>query len=250
MTDIRGTIARDVLRGTSLDDRLFGYGGADTLYGYGGNDLLNGGTGADMLVGGVGDDIYYVDSILDVVNERAGEGLDTVRASTSYAILPGSSVERLTTTNSLGTTAIDLSGNELANSIRGNAGSNSLNGHGGNDTLAGLAGDDLLVGGAGRDRLVGGDGADAFVFTDLSRDRIDDFETGIDVIDLGWLISYDGFDFLGASAFTAVAGQGRFADGLFQLDLNGDAVADLTVTIVGELSAADFDFAARGYWDY
>lgn len=250
MAYIYGSNTAQTLRGTSEADWLYGYGGADILYGYDGNDRLNGGTGVDRLIGGLGDDVYYVDTISDVVLETVGQGLDTVRVSTTYFLSAGSSIERLTTTNSLGTSNIDLGGNDLGNAIRGNSGSNTLEGNGGNDTLAGLAGDDLLIGGAGRDRLIGGDGTDTFVFIDTSRDRIDDFQSGVDVIDLGWLVSREEFRFLGPAAFGGSAGEARFADGLFQLDLNGDAIADLTLTIVGQLATSDFDFAARGYWDY
>ena len=52
--------------------------------------------------------------------------------------------------------AINLTGNELANTIYGNAGVNTLNGGGGNDVLLGLGGDDNLNGGSGDDRLYGG----------------------------------------------------------------------------------------------
>ncbi|MCO6384069.1 calcium-binding protein [Oceanicola sp. 502str15] len=54
-------------------------------------------------------------------------------------------------------------------------------------------GDDIIVDGAGRDRLYGEAGADTFVLTggDLERDRVMDFEVGIDTIDLSdWSMCY------------------------------------------------------------
>ena len=43
------------------------------------------------------------------------------------------------------TTAINLTGNNLANIVIGNAGANNLNGGGGADTMQGLAGNDIYV---------------------------------------------------------------------------------------------------------
>jgi len=66
----------------------------------------------------------------------------------------------------VGATAVDGTGNELANSLRGNALNNTLRGLGGNDSLNGGAGDDVLVGGSGaQDILFGGTGADRFEFS-------------------------------------------------------------------------------------
>lgn len=80
----------------------------------------------------------------------------------------------------------------------------------GSDTLIGGAGDDVLEGGPGADRLAGGGGADAFVYADLAdlppvggtAERIEDFEPGRDVIDLGAVDAVPGgaddtFRFLG-----------------------------------------------------
>jgi serralysin len=50
-----------------------------------------------------------------------------------------------------GTSNLDGTGNELANTITGNSGDNHLYGLGGNDILKGGAGDDVMAGGAGND---------------------------------------------------------------------------------------------------
>ena len=63
----------------------------------------------------------------------------------SYTLAAGVSVETLRTTNAAGTTAINLTGNNLANIVIGNAGANNLNGGGGADTMQGLAGNDIYV---------------------------------------------------------------------------------------------------------
>jgi Ca2+-binding RTX toxin-like protein len=207
--------------------------------------------------GGAGDETYLVDHGQDQVFEIAGEGFDEVRVSTSYALTYGQSIELLKTTNSLGTDYIELIGNDFSNTIRGNAGVNYIRGGPGNDKLFGLGGDDVLIGDQGRDRLIGGPGDDTFVFTDtdlVSRDAILDFVSGSDNIDLGWFVTdmggVENFHFLGGGSFSHNAGEARFSNGLFQLDLNGDAIADLSIAITGSLTAADFSFGAIGYWDY
>jgi len=116
MANIYGTAYVDTLKGTAY---------SDVLYGYAGNDRLDGGAGADTMRGGTGNDIYIVDSPYDEVIELAGQGIDTIEVISGYGWLPVN-VERLATTNPLGTTAIDLSGNELANTITGNAGADSV----------------------------------------------------------------------------------------------------------------------------
>ncbi|MGB0411811.1 MAG: M10 family metallopeptidase C-terminal domain-containing protein, partial [Pikeienuella sp.] len=69
--------------------------------------------------------------------------------------------------------------------LSGGAHDDRLFGAAGHDKLKGGSGDDTLTGGAGNDKLTGGRGHDTFVFTpDGSRDRIMDFTSGEDLIDL------------------------------------------------------------------
>lgn len=188
--------------GNALDNRIVGNDDANQLDGLGGADVLLGGGGADVLNGGDGADV------LD-----GGEGQDT------------------------------------------------LHGGAGVDTLQGGAGDDVLHGGAGGDRMYGGDGADDFVFTaeDLQlgasglprqTDRIFDFsaEDG-DLIDLSAIdanLGVAGNDaFLFVHRFTGEAGQATLTYNaasdftLLQLDVDGDAKADLEVVIYAEVRATD-----------
>jgi Ca2+-binding RTX toxin-like protein len=156
--------------GNELNNTLTGNSAANTLNGGAGDDRLNGGAGADKMIGGVGNDTYTVDNASDVVTELANEGTDRVKSYIGYTL--GNNVENLTL---LGTTAIDGTGNVLANSLTGNNAANRLaggdgndilNGSGGNDTLLGEAGDDTLTGGTGADTLIGGIGNDVYVITD------------------------------------------------------------------------------------
>jgi ELWxxDGT repeat protein len=132
--------------GNALANLLTGNAGNNLLRGEDGNDTLNGWLGVDTMEGGAGNDVYIVDSSDDVVTELAAGGIDVVNASASFTL--GAEVERLVLT---GTTAIDGTGNALANILTGNAGNNLLRGEDGNDTLNGWLGADTMGGGAGND---------------------------------------------------------------------------------------------------
>ena len=72
--------------------------------------------------------------------------------------------------------------------VSGSGAGDMLVGGIGNDKLRGQGGDDILIDGAGSDTLSGGDGADVFIFTaDGVRDIVEDFELGIDRLDLSGL---------------------------------------------------------------
>ena len=124
------------LVGNTGNNALSGGAGNDYLFGDAGNDTLTGGTGNDTMEGSVGDDTYDVDSASDVVTENSGEGIDTIQSSITYT-LPAN-VENLTLT---GNTAINGTGNSLANVLRGNSAANTLSGGQGNDSYYVSTGD-------------------------------------------------------------------------------------------------------------
>jgi Ca2+-binding RTX toxin-like protein len=139
---LTGGDGRDTLIGGIGTDTLNGGSGNDSLNGGDNNDTLNGGTGADTMTGGTGDDTYLVDNAGDFLIELSGAGSDNVKASVSYALQTSVSIELLQTNNAAATTAINLTGNNIAQTIIGNAGDNVLNGGGGADTMNGGVGND------------------------------------------------------------------------------------------------------------
>lgn len=152
---------------------------ANTITGGGGDDTLNGGAGADILIGGLGNDTFIFDNNGDVAVESLNAGSDLVLSSVTVsgllgddanAAMFGDHVERIQLS---GSSAINATGNGLANTITGNSAANVLSGGGGsdvldggagNDTLNGGDGDDILTGGSGNDRYSGGGGIDTVSF--------------------------------------------------------------------------------------
>jgi Ca2+-binding RTX toxin-like protein len=108
--------------------------------------------------------------------------------------------------------------------------------------------------------MTGNGGADTFVFASVrdskpgnGHDKIIDFSSNAgDVVDLHAIDANvdtgidDAFTFIGASAFTGIAGQLRFvasgANSLVEGDVNGDGASDFEIFLKGvaTLHAADF----------
>ncbi|MFZ2452128.1 MAG: calcium-binding protein, partial [Methylovulum miyakonense] len=122
--------------GNASDNRLTGNAGINILDGGAGNDKLDGDAGADTLMGGEGDDTFFIDSA-DIVQEGLNAGIDTVQSAFSHTL--GANLENLILA---GASAVNGTGNGLANSLTGNTAKNVLDGAGGADNMAGKAGDD------------------------------------------------------------------------------------------------------------
>ncbi|EYD71491.1 Alkaline phosphatase [Rubellimicrobium mesophilum DSM 19309] len=161
----KGTALGDVytgfeaIIGSSGADTLVGNGANNTLHGRDGADILDGGAGADRLEGGGGNDTYLLTAAGDTLVELTGGGTDQVNSAVSLTL--AAQIENLLLT---GSSALNGTGNALANRLTGNAANNALSGAGGSDTLIGSGGQDTVNGGAGKDTLTGGLGNDAFVF--------------------------------------------------------------------------------------
>jgi len=132
-----------------------GNASANLLTGNAAANQLNGGAGADTMSGGAGNDTYSVDNAGDVIIEASNAGTDAVQSAGSYIL--GSNVENLTLT---GASAINGTGNALANAINGNAAANRISAGAGNDSILAGAGNDTLNAGVGLDTVKGEAGSD------------------------------------------------------------------------------------------
>lgn len=240
--------------GTPGDEFLTGTSEADALFGFGGSDTLDGGAGVDRLEGGPGNDVYYADSVGEMVVERPDGGRDTVFAATNYIL--NREVENLV----LGENAVYGTGNALGNTIIGSGLDNILTGDGGNDRLVGGAGADILTGGSGKDMLEGGDGPDTltggagndtFLWRNLAEtaasragsDLVRDFASWQgDVLNLRYIdadatrAGNQNFQFVGEGAFTA-PGQVRYGhvgkETWIYLNTDGDASPEAVLRLAG-----------------
>ena len=222
----------------------------NTITGNAGNNSIDGGTGIDTMIGGGGTDIYVVDNINDSI--IGGAGIDSVQTSVTYDLSTQTSggVENLTL---MGRSAINGTGNSLANVLIGNLGNNILSGGAGNDSLSGGDGNDTLSGGLGADTLTGGAGVDTFVFdstydSDNKVDTITDFQRVLgEKIDLS-LVSTGTFTFMGtvAPGVTATANRLYYSTSGGNSTITGyigaDNIADFTINVTGVtvFTATDF----------
>src|SRR6185503_9159984 len=117
-----------------------GNGLVNVLTGNTAANVLDGGSGADTLNGGKGNDTYLIDDPADRVVESSGQGVDHVISTVTFT-LP-SNVENLTLS---GPSALDATGNALANVLVGNSADNTLNGGAGADSMYGGVGDDTYL---------------------------------------------------------------------------------------------------------
>ncbi len=175
----------------SADINATGNDKNNVLTGNSGNNVLDGGVGVDSMDGGDGNDTYFVDNSDDIVKEvfddELGGTADTVFASVTYSLAPGTpdnqgyGIENLTLT---GSADINATGNDKNNVLTGNSGNNVLDGGVGVDSMDGGDGNDTLFGGLGNDTLDGGADNDTYLFdTDLvlGSDRLID-ASGIDTL--------------------------------------------------------------------
>lgn len=182
----------DTLKGGGGGDQLFGGEGKDALFGGGGGDTLNGADGKDTLNGDAGQDLLY--GGLDTDKVIGGGGRDQVYGDEGNDKLYGGGGDD----NLYGGDGNDLikggAGNDYVQGSDGNdraygdAGNDQIYSGAGNDREYGGAGNDTIYDSDGNDRLFGGDGADTFSFrdTDFGKDKILDFEFGIDTLDMGY----------------------------------------------------------------
>ncbi len=250
--------------GSSGDDIIIGDRNGNILRGGDGDDLLSGETGLDKLFGDAGNDTFeaWNDGAPDTID--GGSGIDTIDYSRSTKQVIVSLQEG--TASVLGdmfnfvledtiSNVENIIGSKLNDYIRGNAVGNELFGGDGNDTILGYDGDDIIDGGRGADKMTGGVGADIFRlwnFTeDSGPDRITDFQTGVDKIDLsGFFSRQDENHWINDDALEAeFIGNGQFTGG-YQVRTfieNGITVVQFTtgleiieVDVQGQVFESDF----------
>ncbi|WP_019915161.1 calcium-binding protein, partial [Methylophilus sp. 1] len=175
----------------SIKLNLTGNALANTLTGNDADNILDGGAGVDTLQGGEGNDTYILDlkatagilSIEDTVEEFNGttDGIDTIKLR---GTAPLSTAATLTLDNdwanveildasATGSTKLNLTGNNLGNTLIGNAAVN---------ILTGGTGDDTLNGGAGADSMIGGDGDDTYIVDNIADIVTEDLNEGTDLV--------------------------------------------------------------------
>ncbi len=255
-------------------------GGNDTFDGRGG---IVDAVGA-IVAGGTGDDTFLIDNEqhngLD-----GGDDVDTLWAATNVSNAVNFERIFLTGTGDYGVEADDignyvegnagdnaLNGNGGNDELRGrqgdddlrggtgrdllygNAGNDVLQGEGGDDTILGGLGDDTILAGNGQDVLRGQQGADVFVFeagselgAGAARDYIQDFQRGIDLIDVSEINTSEAFTFNGMAGFTATGPSIYFnvsggANAIVRFDIDGNGTEDARLQLNGVtvVDATDF----------
>ncbi len=300
LTDIENLVGsqnNDTLTGSAVANIIVSAGGNDTIGAGDGNDRIELSAGNNIVDGGNGTDIASWNGTVygypgpNFINLTGGV---TVSLMTVGSQDTGQGTVTLTNIENLeGSKYGDtLTGDNTANTIYGEAGDDTLLGNNGNDvlygdrgivwtnpnstfdgtgadTISGGKGNDYILGGGGADKLTGGLDADTFAYetvsdsNDTATDRITDFASGSDHIQLWFLVgaidgpvTTDKLTHLGTAADAAHLG-GHDAllanvGGTTYLVVDADGVAgyqagaDLLIRMDGVASITTGDFTAIG----
>ena len=209
----------DTLSGGPLNDTIQAFSGDDLIFCVAGDDFVSAWVGNDTVYGGDGNDTIY-----------GGKGRDQIW------------------------------GDGGDDELNGQEGGDRVFGDLGNDTIWGELGNDTLWGGQGIDVLYGGSGADMFLFnnanesgrTFVTMDRIEDYEDGIDKLNLGLIDANANrsgnqtFRLSATGEFDGEAGSlrvlARNGDTYVMADFNGDMLSDFSIKLEGMHSLAALDF--------
>ena len=254
-------------RGGTIDGGIRFGSGSDIVDNRGGTILgfVNLGAGHDTYILGLGAQLVDGGAGVDMLDLSRGGGVIMQLGTTAGQVgLPADSnfIGFENVKGSL-TGANTITGDAGNNDLTGGRGVDKLSGGIGTDNLNGGDGNDFLTGGAGKDVLNGGAGADTFLFatgdsTVAAFDTISDFSKAEkDIINLASMdaiassSSDQAFTFIGAAAFSNVAGQLRFRAGvapdstpltIVEGDTNGDSIADFAIQLRGTFVLAALDF--------
>ena len=228
----------DLMIGKGGNDTLYGKAGNDTLYGDAGNDKLDGGIGDDFLKGGAGYDELYggkgndqawgedgndcirLDGGDDWANGGAGNDRISCGAGNDIALGKEGNDDL-----SGGKGNDELFGGDGKDGVSGDDGDDKCYGGAGNDCVAGGKGNDLIIGEGGNDELRGGAGYDTFAFgAGSGKDKITDFNTKQDQIDLSELEQFDTYASVKAAMTTSRWGTTTIDLGDTDLDGYNDTI--------------------------
>lgn len=254
-----GNYRGNVLDGGAGNDEIVGGG---TITGGTGNDIIyvlrtggsvNGGLGDDQVTGGANIPVTAVFSSGRSISLDFGGSADTAQ-STGEGNDSFSGIQNFRTSAGNDT----LLGGTSANSFWGGAGQDVLLGGGGNDRLFGQAGMDRLNGGGGADQLDGGVDQlrDVFVYINIAdsgfgtnADRIVNFVSGTDDIDLSRIDANGSAEGNGTFAFsmtTAAASSVWYVavEGGIRIfgDSTGDGRSDFSIDVAGISAVRAGDF--------
>jgi len=251
-----GNGGTDYLDGGEGEDTIYGGIGADVLIGHDGDDTLDGGTGNDTMSGGKDNDTYYIDSLNDVIIENSGEGEDTLISSIDYTVTnQHEHIETIGLDTRNGGSGLELTGNELNNTLKGNQLDNIILGGKGADKLYGGEGDDHLEAGQedvygegdlnelyagdGNDTLIGGHGIDS-LFGGAGDDSLWVGKGAVNVLSptegyiIGWeyMVGGEGFDsyYIGTSSNINTIID---SDGDGEIFVNAENIGDETYKLTG-----------------
>jgi Ca2+-binding RTX toxin-like protein len=244
-------VSEDILRKI---ENIIGSGFADTLTGNEKANVIDGGAGADTINGGAGSDtvdynlfgvwISFSGTEPIPYNGSNGVDIDLLRSLQKGTIAEGDKLVSIE--NVSGSFGHDiLKGANSGNRLEGKEGDDIIEGRGGNDTIRAGSGFDLLDGGAGNDVFLY-DNRDTNLSSISERhwrraamghDTIQNFETGKDKIDLRDLdanrLTIDNDAFVFVDSFNGAAGQLIYNGLEMQADVDGDAISDLKIAVVG-----------------
>ncbi|MEM1299471.1 MAG: M10 family metallopeptidase C-terminal domain-containing protein [Pseudomonadota bacterium] len=194
--NIRGSTFDDVIVGSAGRNQILGDGGNDHITTAGGNDVVWGDGGNDTLIGSSAGETFTGGSGADQIDGAGGTDWAWYKDATS-----GVAVSLLTGTGTVG----EATGDTLVNIefLHGSEFDDVLEGSNAVNQIRGGAGADRIIGHKANDILEGFSGVDTFVFhVDDGIDRINNFEIGVDLIEI---TAVGSFSELGISNFKGEA---------------------------------------------
>jgi len=226
------------VNGDGLDDLTWMYSGGSGFYAF--TSLSNGdGTFQQAQSGQLqASNRGSYDAYDKVIGDVNGDGLDDITwmysgGSGLYAFTSLSNGENENFNSGDGDD--EVYGQNGRDTINGEAGDDKLYGEGDDDVINGGEGNDNISGGLGVDLLIGGSGADSFDFSSLEDssinviDNIEDFEQGIDKINLAEIeegLSFNSFEFTVENGHTIIK----------------DKNSDFAIDVVGQFNLTEDDF--------